>query len=235
MKAGILTCTILATLLCLSPCSAELKRATVEYEQNGAVLEGYLVYDDAFKGPRPGVVVFHEWMGIGPYEKGRSEQLAELGYLVLAADIYGKGQRPKTREEAAKMAAIYRNDRSLLRARARAAIELIRQHELADPNRIAAIGYCFGGTTVLELARSGADIAGVVSFHGGLDTPPRPRLGASRARCWSCMAEMIPMFRSSKSSPSSRRCGRPVRIGSSSFMVGRCTASPIRPPATTLL
>lgn len=135
------------------------------------MLEGYLAYDDAVAGKHPGVLVIHEWNGVGPYVKRRAEQLAGLGYVVLAADIYGKGVRPQTPEEAAKVAAIYRNDRPLMRRRAKAALEVLRHHDLVDPRRIAAIGYCFGGTTVLELARSGAEIAGVVSFHGGLDTP----------------------------------------------------------------
>jgi dienelactone hydrolase len=129
------------------------------------------VYDAAIQGKRPAVLVVHQWMGLGDYEKKRAEMLARLGYNVFAADIYGKGIRPHTPTEAAAQAGKYKNDRALLRARAQAALDLLARHELSDPQRMAAIGYCFGGTTVLELARSGAELVGVVSFHGGLSTP----------------------------------------------------------------
>jgi dienelactone hydrolase len=97
--------------------------------------------------------------------------LGTSGYNVFGADIYGKGIRPQTPQAAGAEAGKYKNDRALLRARVRAALAVLARHELTDAKRIAAIGYCFGGTTVLELARSGADIAGVVSFHGGLSSP----------------------------------------------------------------
>ncbi len=162
---------VLAALLCSSASYAALRTAAIEYRDRDTVLEGYLAYDDEVKGRRPAVLVVHEWNGIGPYVKKRAEQLVGLGYVAMAADIYGKGVRPQTPEESAKVAALYRNDRPLMRERARAALEALRRDERVDPSKIAAIGYCFGGTTVLELARSGAEIAGVVSFHGGLDTP----------------------------------------------------------------
>jgi dienelactone hydrolase len=150
---------------------AELHTQMVEYKHADAVLEGYLVYDDATQGKRPGVLVVHDWMGFGPYVKARADKLAKLGYVAFAADIYGKGVRPADSKEAAVVAGRYKGDRALLRARAGAALEVLRSQKLCDPKRVAAIGYCFGGTTVLELARSGADLAGVVSFHGALDTP----------------------------------------------------------------
>ena len=150
---------------------AEVVSEVVEYKQGDMVLEGYLAYDNAISGKRPGVLVVHEWKGVGPYVKRRAEQLAKLGYIAFAADIYGKGVRLQTNDEAAKVASIYKNDRKLMRARAAAGLEVLKNHKLTDTKRMAAIGYCFGGTTVLELARSGAEIAGVVSFHGGLDTP----------------------------------------------------------------
>ena len=150
---------------------AVLKTQVVEYKQGNVVLEGYLAYDDKFQGKRPGVLVVHEWTGLGGYVKGRAEQLAELGYVAFAADIYGKGIRPSNPKDAAVQAKIYRSDRQLMRDRAKAGLAVLQQNPLTDANRIAAIGYCFGGGTVLELARSGAPIAGVVSFHGNLDTP----------------------------------------------------------------
>lgn len=143
----------------------------IEYTQGGTVLEGYLAFDPAKQGSRPGVLVVHEWKGINDYVKRRADQLAEMGYIAFAADIYGKGVRPQTTEEAREQATKYRSNRQLLRDRAVAGLNLLRQHPLSDDNRLAAIGYCFGGGTVLELARSGADVDGVVSFHGNLDTP----------------------------------------------------------------
>jgi dienelactone hydrolase len=168
---------ILAAIIALAAFSvclktdAAMRTETVEYKHGDVVLEGYLAYDDSVAGKRPGVLVVHEWWGINPYIKRRVEQLAKLGYVAFAADIYGKGARASTPEEAGKLAGIYRNDRKLLRERATAGLEVLGKHELTDMKKIAAIGYCFGGTTVLELARSGRDISGAVSFHGGLDTP----------------------------------------------------------------
>jgi dienelactone hydrolase len=150
---------------------AAIRTKTIEYKQGNTVLEGYLAYDDAVKVKRPGVLVVHEWNGLQPYIKQRTEQLAKLGYVAFAADIYGKGVRPKNIQESAAQSTKYRQDRPLLRERAKAGLEVLKNLPLTDPQKIAAIGYCFGGGTVLELARSGANIAGVVSFHGNLDTP----------------------------------------------------------------
>ncbi|HUJ90306.1 MAG TPA: dienelactone hydrolase family protein, partial [Syntrophorhabdales bacterium] len=143
----------------------------LEYKDGDATLEGYLGFDDAVKGKRPGVLVIHDWMGVGPYVEKRVGQLAALGYVAFAADIYGKGVRPKSMEEAADLANRYKADRALMRSRARAGLKALQANTVADTKRMAAIGYCFGGTAVLELARDGADVAGLVSFHGGLQTP----------------------------------------------------------------
>lgn len=150
---------------------AAIKSEPVEYKQGATPLEGWLVYDDTAAGKRPGILVVHDWFGVGDYVKDRAEQLAKMGYVVFVADIYGKGIRPQTPKEAGDVAGKYKNDRTLLRARVQAALDVLESNPNVDPARIAAIGYCFGGMTVLELARSGADIAGVVSFHGSLDTP----------------------------------------------------------------
>jgi len=161
---------IIAVLFFAVNVHAELRTEVVEYKQGDAVLEGYLAYDDAVKGKRPGVLIVHEWMGVNPYVKKRAEQLARLGYVAFAADIYGKGVRPKNSDEAAAESKKYKTDRQLMRARVNAGLDVLKNHKLADTKRTAAIGYCFGGTTVLELGRSGADVAGIVSFHGGLDS-----------------------------------------------------------------
>ncbi len=113
----------------------------------------------------------HQWKGLTDYEKERARMLAEMGYVALAVDIYGKGIRPKDAKEAGAEAGKYKQDRKVLRSRVRAGLAALTKESLVDSGRVAAIGYCFGGTTALELARSGAEVAGVVSFHGGLDSP----------------------------------------------------------------
>lgn len=150
---------------------AELRTEVTEYRHGDVVLEGYMAYDDSVKGKRPGVLVVHEWMGHNPYVRMRADKLARLGYAAFAIDMYGKGVRAKDSKEAASLAGIYKGNRALMRARAQAGLDVLAKHPMVDPSRVAAIGYCFGGTTVLELARSGAPLRAVVSFHGGLDTP----------------------------------------------------------------
>jgi len=150
---------------------AAIQSKTIEYKQGDTTLEGVLVWDDAVKGARPGVLIVHQWLGLTDYEKHRAEMLAQLGYVAFCADIYGKGVRPASVAAAGAESTKYKTDRTLLRARVNAGLEELKKSSLADGSRIAAIGYCFGGTTAIELARSGADIKGVVSFHGGLDSP----------------------------------------------------------------
>lgn len=150
---------------------AEIKTKTVEYKQGDTVLEGFHAYDDSTQGKRPGVLLVHQWKGLGTYEKERAQMLAKLGYNVFALDIYGQGVRPTNPKDAGALAGKYKSDRALLRERAKAGLDVLKKNKLTDAKRVAAIGYCFGGTTALELARSGAEISGVVSFHGGLSTP----------------------------------------------------------------
>jgi dienelactone hydrolase len=119
----------------------------------------------------PGVMVVHEWWGLNDYAKTRARQVAGLGYAVFCADIYGKGVRAKTMDEAGKLAGLYRADRAAMRRRAALGLEELKKQLFVDRSRTAVMGYCFGGGAALELARSGADILGAVSFHGNLDTP----------------------------------------------------------------
>lgn len=160
---------LLVGLSLVSAVNAALVEKAVTYEEGGVTLEGFHVYDDAVSGKRPGVLVVHQWTGLSDYEKRRSRMLAEMGYNVFAADIYGKGVRPQG-PEAGKEAGKYKADRTLFRARLMAGLEVLKADERTIPEKIAAIGYCFGGGGVLEMARAGADIKGVVSFHGSLDT-----------------------------------------------------------------
>lgn len=150
---------------------AQIRTEKVTYKDGDTVLEGFVVFDGKLAAKRPGVVIIHEWTGIGPYVKKRAEQLAKLGYTAFVADIYGKGNAPKDPSEAGKVSAVYKNDRPLFRKRAQLALDQLAKHKTVDPKRLGAMGYCFGGTGALEMARSGAPLLGVVSFHGGLDTP----------------------------------------------------------------
>jgi len=160
--------------LSLTAVEARIITRTMEYRQDGTVMRGFLAYDDGLKAKRPGVLVVHEWWGLNDFARERAVKLAGLGYVALAADMYGGGATTTDREEAGKLAGALLKNPDLLRARAQAAFKVLVADPRVDPKRPAAIGFCFGGTTVLELAYSGADLAGVVSFHGGL---PRPQPG----------------------------------------------------------
>lgn len=168
MKRGIF---LLSVFLTLTSVRAAVQFNKVEYKQGDTVCEGLLVFDDLFQGKRSGVIIAHQWKGLTDYEKGRAEMLAMRGHVVLCADVYGKGVRADNPKDAAALAGKYKTDRPLLRARINAALDFLRAQERVNSAQIAAMGYCFGGTTVLELARSGADVKGVVSFHGGLSSP----------------------------------------------------------------
>ena len=148
-----------------------IKTEIHEYRHGDTVCEGYWAYDEAQKGKRPGILVAHEWNGLQDYVKARCKMLAEMGYVAFAADIFGKGIRAKSFPECEQISAPYYKDRQLTRGRAQAALEILQNRPGVDKAKIAAIGYCFGGIVVLELARSGAPVAGVVSFHGQLSTP----------------------------------------------------------------
>jgi len=162
---------LFAALLAPFQGADDLHTEVIEYKQGDTVLEGYLACPKDAKGKLPGVLICHQWMGLGDYEKVRAQQTARLGYVAFAVDIYGKGVRPKDPTEARTTSGGYKaGDRALLRARALAGLEVLRKHDRCDASKIAAQGYCFGGTTALEVARSGAPIAGTVSFHGDLSS-----------------------------------------------------------------
>lgn len=149
-----------------------IKMEKVEYkDKDGTVLEGVVAFDDAAKDKRPAVVIVHDWMGITDNTELRAREVAQLGYVAFAADIYGKGVRPKDTKGAMEQAGKFKNDRALMRRRAQAAVDTVVLRKDVDATRVAAMGFCFGGTTALELAKSGSALKGVVSFHGGLDAP----------------------------------------------------------------
>jgi dienelactone hydrolase len=161
---------VMAVALC-SSAQAEIQTKAVQYRHGNAVLEGYMAYDDTIQGKRPGVLVVHEWWGLNAFAMKRTEELARLGYVAFAVDMYGVGMRAADPKKASELSGVYVNDRTLMRARAMAGLDILLNHPLVDVKKIAATGYCFGGTTVLELARRHAPVHGVVSFHGGLSAP----------------------------------------------------------------
>lgn len=165
------TLVILALTFASFSTFAKVKTLKVEYKQGDAVLEGFIAFDDAKKGPMPAVLIVHDWMGPGEYTERRAREIAELGYVGFAVDVYGKGQHPKDQKEAGPLAEKFKNDRALLRARMQAALDYVKAQKNVNAQKIATMGYCFGGTAALELARGGAPIAAVASFHGGLSTP----------------------------------------------------------------
>lgn len=143
-----------------------LKQEKIPYQHNNVQFEGYLAFDDKIPGRQPVILIAHAWRGQTDFEREKAEKLTDLGYAAFALDVYGKGIEAKNDDEAQKLMGPLFLDRQLLRDRVLAGIEAIKNHPLIDPNNIGAIGFCFGGLTVVELAKSGANVKGVVSFHG---------------------------------------------------------------------
>lgn len=169
--ALIATVVLAACFLFTSPTFAAIKLEPVEYKHGDTVLKGYLAYDDAKTGKRPGILVVHEWWGCNDYAQSRAKQLAELGYVAFACDMYGSGKITTDPAEAGKLAGGIRKDPKVWRERAAAGLKVLADHKLVDANKLAAIGYCFGGTTALQMACDGQNLKAVVSFHGSLFTP----------------------------------------------------------------
>ncbi len=163
----------LAVTVILTGCqkNKNIEAKAVTYTQDGQEFEGYIARDRSTDEKRPGILVIHEWTGLGDYVKSRTRQLAGLGYVAFAMDMYGKGVRAESHEEAAKLSGRYGNDRGLMRSRMDRALEILKDNEYVNQDRIAVIGYCFGGMSAIELALSGADIDGVVAFHAMLQSP----------------------------------------------------------------
>lgn len=143
----------------------------ITYQQDGSTFEGFYAVDDQLSGKRPGVLIAHDWTGRNDFAEDKAKKLAALGYVGFALDMYGNGKCGETKEEKMGLIQPMFNDRSLLRARMLAALETMKKIELVDKTKLGAIGFCFGGLCVLDLARSGAEVNGVVSFHGLLNPP----------------------------------------------------------------
>jgi dienelactone hydrolase len=165
---------------------AAVKTTVVKYQHNGVTLKGHLAWDDAVQGKRPGVLVVHEWWGLNDYARKRAEQLAAMGYVAFAADMYGDGKTTEHPKEAGVMAKAVRNNVKAWHGRAQAGLKVLQDHELVDSKKIAAIGYCFGGSTALELAHTGAEVAAVVSFHGALPVPAAEQAVKIKAKILIC-------------------------------------------------
>lgn len=171
---------------CAIEASAEVKVQVVDYKDGDTKLRGYLAYDDAVKEKRPGVMVIHEWWGCNDYSMSRAKQLAELGYVAFACDMYGAGVTTKDPAEAGKLAGQIRADKAKWRQRAAAGLKVLSDHASVDASRLGAIGYCFGGTTALQMACAGMDLKVVVSFHGSLFTPTLDEAKAVKGKVLVC-------------------------------------------------
>lgn len=180
MKTNIPALTILlclASLLYASSSESKLnipiiKEEMIEYVSDGITLKGFIAYDASIEGKRPAVLVVHEWWGLNDYTKMRARKLAELGYIAMAVDVFGDGKIAKDPKQAQEFTQPFYANPQLAKTRLDAAIKKIKEFKQTDPNNIAAIGYCFGGSVVLNSAKLGADLKGVVSFHGGLGGVP---------------------------------------------------------------
>ena len=169
-----------------STVQAKITTKTISYQHDGVNLEGFLAYDDSLKGKRPGVLVVHEWWGLNDYVRSRAEQLAKMGYVAFALDMYGKGKVTKHPSQAGEWMRQISSNVYQWQRRALAGLEVLKNHPNTDVERIAAIGYCFGGSTVQQLAYSGADIRGVVSFHGSLLLPMSEQIQKVKAKILIC-------------------------------------------------
>jgi dienelactone hydrolase len=176
VKKHHLTTVALATMVALAgfhtgKAQAAVKVDTVDYKQGDTTLEGWLAYDDAKQGKRPGVVIFPAFHGPSDHEKDVAQRLAKMGYVAFVADVYGKGVRPVSGQDAGAESGKYMKDRPLLLLRAQAAFDQLRHDPRVNTKKLVAIGYCFGGAGALDLARSGAPLIDTVTFHGALPTP----------------------------------------------------------------
>jgi dienelactone hydrolase len=182
MRVRILLLMVLVSLLAAPAAWAKVTGREVEYRAGDTVLKGYLADNPALKGKRPAVLVVHEWWGHNDYARKRARMLAKEGYVALAVDMFGDGRTAQHPKEAGAFAGEVMKNKALGEARFNAALAFIRQQPTVDGTRIAAIGYCFGGGVVLNMARRGADLKGVVSFHGSLATDAPAEPGAVKAR-----------------------------------------------------
>ena len=169
-------------LLTAVPALAAVVGKPVEYKANGLSMKGYLAYDNAIKGKRPGVLIVHEWWGLNNYARRRADMLAQEGYVALAVDMYGNGKTADHPKDAGAFSAAVNSDPAAALARFKAAMITLQHQPWTDGGKIAAIGYCFGGGQVLNMARAGLPLKAVVSFHGSLPTDHPAKAGQVKAK-----------------------------------------------------
>lgn len=188
------TLLLLTALLTASTAAlAEVRTKEVSYSTGGVTMKGYVAYDDSLKGKRPGVLVVHEWWGNNDYARKRARMLAELGYTALALDMYGDGKTADHKDDAAQLASQVAKDMPVAKARFEAAMKALKKEKSVDSRKLAAIGYCFGGSVVLNMARLGVDLKGVASFHGSLGGLAPTEKGKVKARVAVFTGEADPM------------------------------------------
>lgn len=169
-------------LLCAVPAAAQVRTRDVQYKQGATTLKGLVAWNDSLPGKRPGVVLVHEWWGHNEHMRNQAKRLAEAGYVAFALDMFGDGKSAAHPEDAQKFVAEATKDAAVVAARFNAALAELKRDPHVDPGKIAAIGYCFGGGVALDMARAGADLAAVVTFHGVLATQTPAQKGRVKAR-----------------------------------------------------
>lgn len=173
--------------------AAEVVGRTVDYSDGVTPMKGYIAYDNSIKGPRPGVLIVHEWWGMNDYARHRTDMFAKLGYTAMALDMFGEGKTADHPKDAQAFATAIRKDMPVAERRFDAALRLLREQPSVDPTRIAAVGYCFGGGIVLHMARIGTDLKLVGSFHGGLGTDKPAAPGKVKAEVFVANGEADPL------------------------------------------
>ena len=180
IKLGVIT--LVLSMVGVATAEPKIVGKAVEYSSQGVVMKGYLAYDENTKGKRPGVVVVHEWWGLNDYARKRARMLAELGYTGLAVDMYGEGKEAMHPDDAGKFSSELMKNFDVAKIRFMAAMDFLKQQATVDSTHIAAIGYCFGGGVVLNMARQGIDLKGVASFHGSLNAVKPAQVGNVKAK-----------------------------------------------------
>jgi dienelactone hydrolase len=173
-------------LALVNTATSEIKGVDLQYMADGITMKGYLVYDDAVKGKRPGVLVVHEWWGYNDYARRRATMLAELGYTALAIDMFGDGKQAAHPDDAGKFASEVMKNMPGAKARFLAALEILKQNETVDSSSVGAIGYCFGGGVVLNMVRMAVNLKGVVTFHGSLGAATEAKKGEIKTKVLVC-------------------------------------------------
>ncbi|OGW39310.1 MAG: dienelactone hydrolase [Nitrospirae bacterium GWD2_57_9] len=166
----------------IQPAYGKVVGKIVEYIVQGTTMKAYLTYDEAIQGKRPGILVVHEWWGLNDYARKRADMLAQLGYTALAVDMYGEGKTASHPDDAGKFSSELMKNFPVAKARFLAAEELLKKQPTVDPGQIGAVGYCFGGGIVLNMAAQGEDLKGIVSFHGSLTLVQQPKPGQVKAK-----------------------------------------------------